>query len=116
MNYMAKGHDSNGSRIPISIVTALVVLLTGLPLGGQQNAFAGRGTPPRGLDQRLASEKGTATLDGQETPPQEEQGGLKKQLGQIIVTPGNGPNLAVADFVARSAGVEAGVSTFNQVL
>jgi TolB protein len=113
---MAKGQDSNRSRIPISVVTALLVLLTGLPLGGQQNAFAGRGATLRRPDQRLASEKGTATLHGQETPPQEEQGGMKKQLGQIIVTPGNGPNLAVADFVARSAGVEAGVSTFNQVL
>ncbi|HEY3136928.1 MAG TPA: translocation protein TolB [Blastocatellia bacterium] len=49
----------------------------------------------------------------QETPPQED---LRKQIGTIIVTPGNGPNLAVADFVARSAGVEAAVSTFNQVL
>jgi TolB protein len=44
------------------------------------------------------------------------QDDLRKQIGQIIVTPGNGPNLAVADFVARSAGLEAAVSTFNQVL
>ncbi|HSB08216.1 MAG TPA: hypothetical protein VLM38_01800, partial [Blastocatellia bacterium] len=49
----------------------------------------------------------------QEPPPQED---LKKQIGTIIVTPGNGPNLAVADFIARSAGVDAAVSTFNQVL
>jgi len=49
----------------------------------------------------------------QEPPPQED---LRKQIGTIIVTPGNGPNLAVADFVARSAGVEAAVGTFNQVL
>src|SRR2546425_4392981 len=46
-------------------------------------------------------------------PPQED---LRKQIGTIIVTPGNGPNLAVADFIARSAGLEAAVSTFNQVL
>jgi TolB protein len=46
-------------------------------------------------------------------PPQED---LKKQIGTIIVTPGNGPNLAVADFIARSAGLEAATSTFNQVL
>src|SRR2546428_66904 len=46
-------------------------------------------------------------------PPQED---LKKQIGTIIVTPGNGPNLAVADFIARSAGLEAGTGTFNQVL
>jgi TolB protein len=49
----------------------------------------------------------------QEAPPQED---IKKQLGTIIVTPGNGPNLALADFVARSSGVEAAVATFNQVL
>jgi TolB protein len=45
--------------------------------------------------------------------PQEE---LRKQIGTIIVTPGNGPNLAIADFVARSAGLEAATATFNQVL
>src|ERR1044071_8080784 len=49
----------------------------------------------------------------QEAPAQED---IKKQLGTIIVTPGNGPNLALADFVARSSGVEAAVATFNQVL
>ncbi|HWN97694.1 MAG TPA: hypothetical protein VNS63_00320 [Blastocatellia bacterium] len=47
------------------------------------------------------------------TAPQE---GLRKQIGTIIVTPGNGPNLAVSDFVARSAGLEAATATFNQVL
>ena len=46
--------------------------------------------------------------------PTEED--LRKQMGTIIVTPGNGPNLAIADFVARSAGLEAAVATFNQVL
>lgn len=55
-----------------------------------------------------------AASDRQETqPPQED---LKKQIGTIIVTPGNGPNLAVADFIARSAGLEAATGTFNQVL
>ena len=47
-------------------------------------------------------------------PTQQED--LKKQIGTIIVTPGNGPNLAVADFIARSAGLEAAAGTFNQVL
>ncbi|MEK6300288.1 MAG: translocation protein TolB [Acidobacteriota bacterium] len=47
------------------------------------------------------------------SPPQED---LRKQIGTIIVTPGNGPNLAIADFVARSAGLEAATATFNQVL
>jgi TolB protein len=47
---------------------------------------------------------------------QQPDQGLKAQVGTIIVTPGNGPNLAIADFVARSAGLEAGTSTFNQVL
>jgi len=49
----------------------------------------------------------------QETQPQED---LRKQIGTIIVTPGNGPNLAVADFISRSAGLEAATGTFNQVL
>jgi TolB protein len=53
-------------------------------------------------------------LAEQETPPAQED--LRKQMGTIIVTPGNGPNLALADFVARSAGVEAALATFNQVL
>lgn len=51
----------------------------------------------------------------QEAPPQAQEE-IKKQLGTIIVTPGNGPNLALADFVARSSGVETAVATFNQVL
>ena len=53
------------------------------------------------------------TVAGQDPPPQED---LRKQIGTIIVTPGNGPNLAVADFIPRSPGVEAAVATFNQVL
>lgn len=56
---------------------------------------------------------GVPIIARQEPPTQED---LRKQIGTIIVTPGNGPNLAVADFVARSAGVEAAVGTFNQVL
>jgi TolB protein len=52
--------------------------------------------------------------ENQETqPPQED---FRKQIGTIIVTPGNGPNLAVADFISRSAGLEAATATFNQVL
>ena len=51
---------------------------------------------------------------GQETPPPQED--LRKQIGTIIVTPGNGPNLAISDFIARSAGLETAVSIFNQVL
>jgi TolB protein len=57
---------------------------------------------------------GAVAFCQQEQPPVQED--LKKQIGTIIVTPGNGPNLALADFVARSAGVDAAVSTFNQVL
>src|SRR5215211_200069 len=51
----------------------------------------------------------------QETPPA-AQDDLKKQIGTIIVTPGNGPNLAIADFVARTLGLDATVRTFNEVL
>src|SRR5712692_1628580 len=56
---------------------------------------------------------GSAGAAWQESQQQED---LRKQIGTIIVTPGNGPNLAVADFIARSAGLEAATSTFNQVL
>jgi TolB protein len=55
----------------------------------------------------------SAATAQQEAPPQED---IKKQLGTIIVTPGNGPNLALADFVARSPGLDASVATFNEVL
>ncbi|HET9533143.1 MAG TPA: hypothetical protein VFQ92_22495 [Blastocatellia bacterium] len=51
---------------------------------------------------------------GQETQPDPQD--LRKQMGTIIVTPGSGPNLALADFVARSAGIEAATAAFNQVL
>jgi TolB protein len=51
----------------------------------------------------------------QEAPPA-KQDDLRKQVGTIIVTPGNGPNLALADFVARSTGLESAVATFNQTL
>ncbi|HSE96631.1 MAG TPA: hypothetical protein VLD57_00080 [Blastocatellia bacterium] len=54
------------------------------------------------------------SLAQQETPPQQED--LRKQIGTIIVTPGSGPNLALADFIARSAGIDAAVASFNQVL
>ncbi|HWP43879.1 MAG TPA: hypothetical protein VNO14_11620, partial [Blastocatellia bacterium] len=50
----------------------------------------------------------------QETPPAQED--LRKQIGTIIVTPGSGPQLALADFVARSSGLETAVDIFNQVL
>lgn len=41
---------------------------------------------------------------------------LKRQIGTIIVTLGNGPALAVADFQPRAPGVEQTAATFNQVL
>ncbi|HKQ04466.1 MAG TPA: translocation protein TolB [Blastocatellia bacterium] len=56
----------------------------------------------------------TSSYGQQEVPPQQET--LRNQLGNIIVTPGNGPNLALADFVARAAGTEAAAATFNEVL
>ena len=59
-----------------------------------------------------------AVLPARSNPAQEttQQDDIRKQIGTIIVTPGNGPNLAVADFIARSAGLEAAAGTFNQVL
>ncbi|HSF25612.1 MAG TPA: translocation protein TolB [Blastocatellia bacterium] len=62
----------------------------------------------------LFAAPGRAAFQEPAAPPQEED--LRKQIGTIIVTPGNGPNLAIADFVARSAGLEAATATFNQVL
>lgn len=47
---------------------------------------------------------------------QEEPADIRKQIGTIIVTPGSGPNLAVADFVARAPGAAAAVRTIDQVL
>ncbi|HJQ26576.1 MAG TPA: translocation protein TolB [Blastocatellia bacterium] len=62
----------------------------------------------------LAFSLPATTYGQQEAPPQDTS--LRNQIGNIIVTPGNGPNLALADFVARSAGLEAAATTFNQVL
>lgn len=62
----------------------------------------------------LFATQGQAAFQEPAAPPQEED--FRKQIGTIIVTPGSGPNLAIADFVARSAGLEAATSTFNQVL
>jgi TolB protein len=47
---------------------------------------------------------------------QQAEDELRKQIGTIIVTPGSGPALAVADFQSRSGGVEPSVATFNEVL
>ncbi len=46
----------------------------------------------------------------------QQQEELRKQIGTIIVTPGIGPSLAVADFQARAAGVDQTLATFNEVL
>ena len=50
------------------------------------------------------------------TTAQQSQDDLRKQIGTIIVTPGSGPALAVADFQPRATGVDAIVTTFNEVL
>src|SRR5262245_52336900 len=57
-----------------------------------------------------------ASEDQQEQPQQPDKSELQTQVGTLIVTPGNGPSLALADFVARSAGVDVATNTFNQVL
>lgn len=41
---------------------------------------------------------------------------LRTQIGTIIVTPGSGPALAVADFQPRATGIGAAITTFNEVL
>src|SRR5262245_48477439 len=48
--------------------------------------------------------------------PQEAQDDLKKQLGTIIVTPGAGPSMAVADFQPRAGGLDASLGTYNETL
>lgn len=47
---------------------------------------------------------------------QPQQDDFRKQIGTIIVTPGAGPSLAVADFQPRASGVDATTTTFNEVL
>ncbi|MEK7831042.1 MAG: hypothetical protein AAB401_08150 [Acidobacteriota bacterium] len=47
---------------------------------------------------------------------QSQQDDFRKQIGTIIVTPGGGPSLAVADFQSRASGVDAVTATFNEVL
>jgi TolB protein len=47
---------------------------------------------------------------------QETQDDLRKQIGTIIVTPGSGPALAVADFQPRAGGLDAAMGTFNETL
>ncbi len=52
-----------------------------------------------------------------QTPPAQGPGDdMRRQLGTIIVTPGSGPALAVADFQPRASGVDAAVNSFNEVL
>src|SRR5262245_15399485 len=48
--------------------------------------------------------------------PQEAQDDLKKQIGTIIVTPGSGPSLAVADFQPRAGGIDSALGTYNETL
>ncbi len=48
--------------------------------------------------------------------PQEAQEDLRKQIGQIIVTPGSGPSLAAPDFQPRAGGLDAALGTFNETL
>ncbi|MCI0336225.1 MAG: translocation protein TolB [Acidobacteria bacterium] len=47
---------------------------------------------------------------------QQGQDDLRRQIGTIIVTPGSGPSLAVADFQPRASGVDAALATFNDTL
>jgi TolB protein len=82
-----------------SYIALMMVLLTSGATAGAGLDFAAGGPE--------------SNRQGQQTASQDDP---KKILGNIIVTPGNGPNLAVADFVARSAGIEAAVGVFNKVL
>src|SRR5262245_18878950 len=48
--------------------------------------------------------------------PQESQEDLRKQIITIIVAPGSGPSLAMADFQPRAGGLNASLGTFNDTL
>jgi TolB protein len=56
-----------------------------------------------------------ASAQQTQSAPQ-SQDDLRRQIGTIIVTPGSGPSLAVADFQPRAGGVDAALSTFNETL
>jgi TolB protein len=47
---------------------------------------------------------------------QQAQDDLRRQIGTIIVTPGNGPSLAIADFQPRSSGLDSELAIFNETL
>lgn len=51
----------------------------------------------------------------QPEPQQTSADDLRRQLGTIIVTPGSGPSLAVADFQSRTSGTD-NTAIFNDVL
>ncbi|HEY8459042.1 MAG TPA: hypothetical protein VIM99_01610, partial [Blastocatellia bacterium] len=51
-----------------------------------------------------------------ESQPQESQEDLQKRLSTIIVTPGSGASLAVADFQPRAGGLDAALATYNETL
>ena len=55
------------------------------------------------------------SVAAQQSAPQPQED-LRRQIGTIIVTPGAGPTLAVADFQARAGGIEPQLTTFNSVL
>jgi TolB protein len=69
------------------------------------------------LSASLLAILGLAFISASHTTAQQQAGeDLRKQIGTIIVTPGSGPALAVADFQPRASGVEGATATFNQVL
>src|SRR5262245_6599131 len=46
------------------------------------------------------------------TSPQQVPDEFRRQIGTIIVTPGNGPSLGVADFQPRAGGIDTVIGTF----
>lgn len=59
---------------------------------------------------------GTVAVCVQQAHAQQSQDELRRQIGTIIVTPGSGPSLAVADFQPRASGVDVPLATFNDTL
>src|SRR5688572_2947785 len=52
----------------------------------------------------------------QGSQPQESQEDLGKQFTTIIIKPGSGPSLAVADFQPRAGGLDSALGTYNETL
>lgn len=94
---------------PIRSITLNLVLILAL-------AGVVRGLVVSGKSGQQPTAQPPATQQQPTQQPATQQEDLRRQLGTIIVTPGAGPSLAVADFQARAVGLDQNLETFNSVL